>query len=88
MTAIRRNRFRRMGEAFQFGDLEAVRVEPQNEVVHFRLASVYKTLGDTPNHQKEMASFQKLHSAGVSNGLPLTSPSVTQQVIDPESHMQ
>jgi tetratricopeptide (TPR) repeat protein len=67
--------------------LEAVRVEPQNEVAHFRLASVYKTLGDTLNHQKEMAFFQKLHSAGDSNGLPLTSPSVTQQVIDPESHL-
>ena len=67
--------------------LEAVRVEPQNEVAHFRLASVYKTLGDTPNQQKEMAFFQKLHSSGDSNALPLTSPSVTQQAIDPESHM-
>jgi tetratricopeptide (TPR) repeat protein len=66
--------------------LEAVRVEPQNEVAHFRLASVYKTLGDTPNQQKELAFFQKLHSSGDSNALPLTSPSVTQQAIDPESH--
>ena len=67
--------------------LEAVRVEPQNEVAHFRLASVYKTLGDAPNHQREMAFFQQLHSAGDSNGLPLTNPSVTQQVIDPQSHV-
>ena len=66
--------------------VEAVRIEPQNEVAHFRLASVYKTLGDTPNYQKEMAFFQKLHSAGNSD-VPLTSPSVTQQVIDPESRM-
>jgi tetratricopeptide (TPR) repeat protein len=67
--------------------LEAVRVEPQNEVAHFRLASVYKALGDTANHQKEMAFFQKLHSAGASNGLPLSAPSVTQQIIDPDSQM-
>ncbi len=66
--------------------VEAVRIEPQNEVAHFRLASVYKTLGDTPNYQKEMAFFQKLHSAGNSD-VPLTSPSVTQQVIEPESRM-
>jgi tetratricopeptide (TPR) repeat protein len=67
--------------------LEAVRVEPQNEVAHFRLASVYQALGDTANHQKEMEFFQKLHSAGARNGLPLPGTSVTQQTIDPESHI-
>jgi tetratricopeptide (TPR) repeat protein len=63
--------------------LEAVRIEPQNEVAHFRLASVYKSLGDAANHQKEMAFFQRLHSAGASGELPLPGASVTQQTIDP-----
>jgi len=63
--------------------LEAVRIEPQNEVAHFRLASVYKSLGDTVNHQKEMAFFQKLHSAESSGELSLPGVSVTQQTIDP-----
>jgi len=67
--------------------LEAVRVEPQNEVAHFRLASVYKALGDTANQQKEMAFFQKLHSARARNVLPLSGPSVTQQIIEIENHM-
>ena len=67
--------------------LEAVRIEPQNEVAHFRLASVYKVLGDAANQQKEMAFFQKLHSAGAGNVLPLSGPSVTQQIIETESHM-
>ncbi len=63
--------------------LEAVRIEPQNEVAHFRLASLYKALGDTANQQKEMASFQKLHSAASSGEPQLTGASVTQQTIDP-----
>jgi tetratricopeptide (TPR) repeat protein len=67
--------------------LEAVRIEPQNEVAHFRLAAVYKVLGDAANQQKEMAFFQKLHSAGAGNVLPLSGPSVTQQIIETESHM-
>jgi tetratricopeptide (TPR) repeat protein len=67
--------------------LEAVRIEPQNEVAHFRLASVYKVLGDAANQQKEMAFFQKLHSAAAGNLLPLSGPSVTQQIIETESHM-
>jgi len=67
--------------------LEAVRIEPQNEVAHFRLASVYKVLGDAANQQKEMALFQKLHSAGGGNVVPLSGPSVTQQTIETESHM-
>jgi tetratricopeptide (TPR) repeat protein len=67
--------------------LEAVRIEPQNEVAHFRLASVYKVLGDAANQQKEMAFFQKLRSAGADNVLPLSGPSVTQQIIETESHM-
>ena len=67
--------------------LEAVRLEPQNEVAHFRLASVYKVLGDAANQQKEMAFFQKLHSARGGNVLPLSGSSVTQQTIETESHM-
>src|SRR5437879_8109454 len=39
--------------------LAAVRIEPRNDVAHFRLAAVYKALGDTANQQKEMAVFQK-----------------------------
>ncbi|PYU45717.1 MAG: hypothetical protein DMG54_05175, partial [Acidobacteria bacterium] len=66
--------------------LEAVRIEPENEVAHFRLASVYKALGDAANQQKEMASFQKLHSARAGNVLPLSGPSITQQVIETERH--
>jgi len=66
--------------------LEAVRIEPENEVAHFRLASVYKALGDAANQQKEMASFQKLHSARAGNVLPLSGPSITQQVIETENH--
>jgi predicted Zn-dependent protease len=67
--------------------LEAVRTEPQNEVAHFRLASVYKVLGDAANQQREMALFQKLHSAGASNAPALSGPSVTPQMIETESHM-
>jgi tetratricopeptide (TPR) repeat protein len=64
--------------------LEAVRAEPQNEVPHFRLAAVYKSLGDTANHHKEMALYQKLHSAAERTMLPLSGASareVTQQTI-------
>jgi tetratricopeptide (TPR) repeat protein len=68
---------------------EAVRAEPQNEVAHFRLASVYKSLGDIANHDKEMALFQKLHSAAARAALPLSgalgAAEVTQQTINPES---
>jgi tetratricopeptide (TPR) repeat protein len=63
--------------------LEAVRIEPQNEVAHFRLASLYKSLGDTANQQKQMAFFQRLHSAAAPDGLRLPGASVTQQRIDP-----
>jgi len=66
--------------------LAAVRIEPRNDVAHFRLAAVYKALGDTANQQKEMAVFQKLHSAATSNVLPLSGPSVTQQMIETENH--
>src|SRR5947209_17845915 len=65
---------------------EAVRIEPQNEVAHFRLASVYNVLGDAANQQKDMAFFQKLHSAGASNALSLSGPAVTPQTIETESH--
>jgi hypothetical protein len=48
---------------------------------------VYKALGDAANQQKEMAFFQKLHSAAAGNLLPLSGPSLTQQIIETESHM-
>ncbi len=69
--------------------LEAVRSEPENEVAHFRLAAAYRALGDTAAQQREMALFQKLHSAGSPRAPQLSGASVaadvTQQTIDPEN---
>jgi tetratricopeptide (TPR) repeat protein len=69
--------------------LTAVRVNPENELPHFLLASVYKALGDATNHQKELALFQKSHAGGRHTGLgttmpELAAPEVTRQTMESE----
>jgi tetratricopeptide (TPR) repeat protein len=71
---------------------EAVRLNPQNEVSHFLLASVHKALGETTEFEHELALFQKLHAAGLRSGLRLPSasapPKVTRQELDPQVKRQ
>jgi tetratricopeptide (TPR) repeat protein len=43
--------------------LEAIRLDPRNEVPHFLLGSAYKALGDATNAQKEMAVFHRLRAS-------------------------
>ncbi len=71
--------------------LAAIRLNPTNEVSHFQLAGVYRSLGDQANYQKEMGLYQKYHSrpysgASAEQGLPesLVAPRVTQQTLDSE----
>jgi len=69
--------------------LQAVATEPQNEVAHFRLAAAYKALGDAANHEKEMATYKKLHSTEARNSFMSSGgfavPEVTQQTIGAQS---
>lgn len=70
--------------------LAAIDVTPTNEVSHFLLATAYKSLGDSANHEKEMALFQKYHvrpysaGSGVPEQLPpeLATPPITKQTLD------
>ena len=42
--------------------LKAVSVNPQSEVAHYRMAQVYRALGNTQGQRKAMAEFQRLRS--------------------------
>jgi Flp pilus assembly protein TadD len=42
---------------------EAVRLDPQNEVAHYRLAQAYRKLGRTEEAAREMATFKKLQDS-------------------------
>jgi tetratricopeptide (TPR) repeat protein len=75
--------------------LAAVRLNPTNEVSHFQLASVYKSLGDMAHYQEEMALFQKHHvrpHAGAGRraweALRVLPSEVTKQKLDPEAGSQ
>lgn len=41
----------------------AARLDPENEVPHFLLAAVYRSMGDSANQRREMDIFQKLQAA-------------------------
>ena len=45
---------------------EAVRIEPENEVAHYRLAQAYRKLGRSQEAGEEMALFKKLREASSS----------------------
>ena len=68
---------------------EAVRLNPQNEVSHFLLASAYKALGETVNYQSEIGLYEKYHSAGPHTGLRIlgatAAPPVTPQELGAEA---
>src|SRR5712692_7111549 len=42
---------------------QAVRLDPQNEVAHYRLAQAYRKLGRAEDVDREMAAFQKLRNS-------------------------
>lgn len=67
---------------------EAVRLNPQNAVSHFLLASAYRALGDTANYQREMGLYESHHAAGPRAGARLPGAAATQvtpQELDPEA---
>ena len=68
---------------------EAVRLNPQNEVSHFLLASAYKALGETASYQSEMGLYEKYHSSGPHTGLRIpgatAAPPVTPQELGAEA---
>ena len=43
--------------------LEAVRLDPQNEVAHYRLAQAHRRLGREPDTEREEATFRKLRDS-------------------------
>ena len=70
---------------------QAIRLNSRNDVPHFLLASVYKSLGDTAHGNHEMVLFQKLHAAenqGRRLPGPGGAPEVTQQELDPGARQQ
>ena len=42
--------------------VKAVSVNPQSEVAHYRMAQVYRALGNTQGQREAMAEFQRLRS--------------------------
>lgn len=53
--------------------LAAVRLDPDNEIAHYRLARAYRTIGRVEDANREMASFQNLHQRHESRSAkPLT----------------
>jgi len=67
----------------------AVRLNARNEVSHFLLSKVYRSLGDTSRQQKEIALFQqyRAHSGDSMLELPpqATTPQITRQSLDSEA---
>ena len=45
---------------------EAVRIDPANEVAHYRLAQAYHKLGQLKESEIELAQFRKLREASAS----------------------
>lgn len=45
---------------------EAVKIDPGNEVAHYRLAQAYHKLGQKPESERELAEFRKLREASAS----------------------
>ena len=43
--------------------LEAVRLDPQNEVAHYRLAQAHRRLGREQDAEREEATFRKLRDS-------------------------
>jgi tetratricopeptide (TPR) repeat protein len=76
--------------------LAAIQLNPANEVSHFLLAGVYKSLGDAADYQHEMTLYLKYHSRPYAaepareEGAPsaLTIPQVTKQRLDSEARQQ
>jgi tetratricopeptide (TPR) repeat protein len=68
---------------------KAVSLNPGNEVAYYRLAQVYRTLGNIAEQQKAMAEFQKLrnHKSKQQEALAkaLFSQTVTRQEVDSEA---
>jgi hypothetical protein len=68
--------------------LAAVKLNPTNEMSHFLLARVYKTLGDSSQSDAEMRLFQKYHELSdphpeYRKAVPAVAPpEVTKQALD------
>ena len=67
---------------------KAIALNPENEVGYYRLAQVYRALGNAPEQQKALAEFQRLRSAQsrreASLVQALSPQAVTRQQIDSE----
>jgi tetratricopeptide (TPR) repeat protein len=66
---------------------EAVRLEPENKVAHYRLVQVYRQLGRPADAERERKVFERLHAAeaaGRTRIEQMTPTSVHAQTIDPE----
>jgi tetratricopeptide (TPR) repeat protein len=76
--------------------LAAIQLNPKNEVSHFLLAGVYRTLGNSADYQHEMTLYQKYHfqpyaekpAGGEQVPAAFSSPEVTKQTLDSESPPQ
>jgi tetratricopeptide (TPR) repeat protein len=72
--------------------LAAIQLNPKNEISHFLLAGVYKSLGDSAGYQNEMALYRRYHfqpypdksASGDQVPSALTNPEVTKQTLDSE----
>lgn len=72
----------------------AIKVNPANEVSHFLLAKAYKSLGDATGSEHEMALYQECHlrslpgASSADEPVPTapSTPEVTKQTLDPDSH--
>ena len=48
---------------------EAVKIDPNNEVAHYRLAQAYRKLGQAAESELELAQFRRLREASASLGM-------------------
>jgi DNA-binding SARP family transcriptional activator len=67
--------------------LEAVRLDPQSEVAHYRLSEAYRKLGRPQDAERELVTFRTLrdaHAPVKALYQQVQNRSVRQQVVGPE----
>jgi tetratricopeptide (TPR) repeat protein len=73
--------------------IDAIQLNPKNEISHFLLASAYKSLGNTTDYENEMALYRRYHSEasqeksgdGEQPLQVLATRGLTKQTMDPET---
>ena len=76
--------------------IDAIQLNPKNEISHFLLASAYKSLGNTTDYENEMALYRRYHSEasqeksgdGEQPLQVLATRGLTKQTMDPETAPQ